>query len=114
MNYGTIWSVIGKGFVFWYLTSSFQNWRGNVKTRLFVLTLRDHFREKAMDAKKKAQHDDQDNADTGDTWALDYLGGSWTRIQPMMEAFDDDASGYISITEVNQFIELCPPELNWR
>ncbi|KAI0960928.1 hypothetical protein AcV7_000168 [Taiwanofungus camphoratus] len=90
-----------------------MNWRGNVKTRLFVLTLRDHFREKAMDAKKKAQHDDQDNADTGDTWALDYLGGSWTRIQPMMEAFDDDASGYISITEINQFIELCPPELNW-
>ena len=45
-------------------------------------------------------------------WALEYLGLSWLR--PLMEAFDDDASGYVTITEVNNLIEMRPESLAWR
>ncbi len=45
-----------------------------------------------------------------DQWALPYI--NLLRIQPLMEAFDDDVSGFVTINEANA---LCAgrPE-NWR
>jgi hypothetical protein len=45
-----------------------------------------------------------------DEWALSYL--SIMRMQPITEAFDDDASGFVSVTEVNNLTSQRP--LDWR
>ena len=47
-----------------------------------------------------------------DQWALEYLGVSW--LQPLMDAFDEDASGYVTIAEVNRLMDTRPSELTWR
>ena len=49
---------------------------------------------------------------SSDEWALEFLNIAW--LQPIMEAFDDDASGYVTITEVNKLMDLRPPTLSWR
>ena len=73
-----------------------------MKAGLFVMTLRDHFQEK----------DPQDSADIDiqDDWALRYIDATW--LQAIMEAFDDDASGYITVMELNHFANACPE--GWR
>ncbi|CAL1709515.1 unnamed protein product [Somion occarium] len=90
-----------------------MNWRRNVKARLFVMTLRDHFREKVQEIKLIAASDAESSREQSrtDDWALEYISVTW--LQPIMEAFDDDGSGYITITEVNQFTESLPTELGW-
>jgi hypothetical protein len=45
-----------------------------------------------------------------DAWAIKFI--DVTRLQPILEAFDDDASGFITITEVNYFTSSRPIE--WR
>jgi hypothetical protein len=45
-----------------------------------------------------------------DAWTIKYLDLMW--IQPMVEAFDDDASGFITINEVNMFTSSRPEK--WR
>ena len=45
-----------------------------------------------------------------DEWALTYLDVRW--LQPIRESFDDDASGYITVAEVNTFTNTRPP--SWR
>lgn len=45
-----------------------------------------------------------------DAWALQYI--TIQRIQPLLEAFDDDASSLVSISEVNAFTSARPK--NWR
>ena len=72
------------------------------------MTLRDHYRDVIEDA----QHGSEDNAIINDEWTLEYLGPTW--FQPMFEAFDDDASGYVTIAEMNKFMGLRPLQLNWR
>ena len=42
-----------------------------------------------------------------DHWALAYI--NLLRVQPIVEAFDDDASGFISIKEANNFSSTRPP-----
>ncbi|CAL1705902.1 unnamed protein product [Somion occarium] len=80
-----------------------MNWRRNVKARLFVTTLRDHFREKARES----------FADTNraDDWTLQYIGIHW--LHPIMEAFDDDYSGYVTVVELNEFTDSLPNVLGW-
>lgn len=46
-----------------------------------------------------------------DDWAYHYISLAW--LQPIMEAFDDDGSGYITVTEVNRFTETMPKDLKW-
>ena len=75
-----------------------------MKARLFVTTLQDHYRDVFDNAIPGAV--------TTDQWALKYLGMEWLR--PIMEAFDDDASGYVTTTEVNRLMDLRPPSLDWR
>lgn len=78
------------------------------------MTLRDHFREKVQEIKLIAASDAESSREQSrtDDWALEYISVTW--LQPIMEAFDDDGSGYITITEVNQFTESLPTELGWR
>jgi hypothetical protein len=45
-----------------------------------------------------------------DAWAIKFI--DVTRLQPISEAFDDDASGFITVSEMNQFTGSRPP--NWR
>ena len=45
-----------------------------------------------------------------DSWAIDYINAG--RAQGIMEAFDDDASGFVTINEVNTLTRLRPQD--WR
>ncbi|KAJ7597218.1 hypothetical protein C8J56DRAFT_1021519 [Mycena floridula] len=72
-----------------------MGWRGSVKIRHFVMSLRDHYEQK------------QDSKD--EEWALAYI--NILRVQPISEAFDDDASGFVTIQECNEFTTSRP--LDW-
>lgn len=45
-----------------------------------------------------------------DRWTLDYI--TILRIQPLLEAFDDDASSFVTVSEVNAFTQARPRD--WR
>jgi hypothetical protein len=80
------------------------------------MALRDHFHDKWHDDHKQIQLEDDPATYTlttvprKDQWALNYL--NIVRLQPVSEAFDDDASGFITIAEANTFTRLRP--LGWR
>ncbi len=40
-------------------------------------------------------------------WALSYINAAY--VQSILEAVDDDGTGYVSIKEVNTFVEERPP-----
>ena len=91
-----------------------QRWRGSVKDRHFVLALREYFREK-LDLLKKADESDSPSTPSHrvseeDEWSMEYI--HITRVQPIIEAFDDDGSGFITVQEVNAFTTARPK--NWR
>ncbi|PBK80162.1 hypothetical protein ARMGADRAFT_1098688 [Armillaria gallica] len=109
------------------------HWRGSAKACDLVLALRDYYNscnQSALDQQKQlmqetvspttaAENDSEAShiseaivpivQPTNDQWALHYINLIW--IQPLMEAFDDDASGFVTINEANA---LCAgrPE-NW-
>ncbi|KAF8208355.1 hypothetical protein K438DRAFT_1813864 [Mycena galopus ATCC 62051] len=88
-----------------------MGWRGSVKARHFVMALRDYFQE---DHKHKSADGKPDEhgliaVDKEDEWALQYI--SVLRLQPISEAFDDDASGFVTVAEVNAFTTARP--LDW-
>lgn len=95
-----------------------QNWRGSVKARHFVMALRDYFHEKwnpevlspVMDGAESTAHSPVTDPHIADDWALAYL--NVMKLQPISEAFDDDASGFITVAEVNTFTTSRPP--GWR
>ena len=76
------------------------------------MTLRDHFREKVQEIKLDAAAGASKEQLRTDDWTLDYISVTW--LQPIMEAFDDDASGYVSIAEVNRLMDMRPSSLGWR
>ncbi len=78
-----------------------------MKARLFVMTLQDHYRD-LFDHTVAGPGDPV----ASDEWALEFLNMAW--LEPIMEAFDDDASGYVTIAEVNKLMDMRPPNLNWR
>ena len=45
-----------------------------------------------------------------DKWALKYINVNYVRA--ILEAFDDDASGFVTVQEVNAFTRARP--LDWR
>ncbi|KAI1785192.1 hypothetical protein LXA43DRAFT_1100597 [Ganoderma leucocontextum] len=86
-----------------------MRWPGHVKARHFVLALRDYYRQQ-VDSKRKAADVDaavRRVADQ-DEWALQWI--AINRLQAIAEAFDDDASGFITIAEVNHFTASRPKE----
>ncbi|KAJ6499432.1 hypothetical protein C8R45DRAFT_115543 [Mycena sanguinolenta] len=83
-------------------------WRGSVKSRHFVMALRDYYHENAEESDSGA------GVATGkkrnpDDWALAYINVS--RLQSISEAFDDDASGFVTVAEANTFTTSRP--LDW-
>ena len=54
--------------------------------------------------------DATNSSSSADAWAMKFI--DVMRVQPIMEAFDDDASGFITVTEVNEFTSSRPRE--WR
>jgi hypothetical protein len=92
---------------------SMKGWRGNVKARHFILALRDHYLEKVT-LETKGIPDMGTSAISNptdpDAWAIKYI--DVMRVQPILEAFDDDASGFITVTEVNRFTSSRP--VDWR
>ena len=90
-----------------------KGWRGNVKARHFVLALRDHYLERFSSETKGVldmSTSSIDNCTDPDGWAIKYINIMW--VQPILEAFDDDASGFITVAEVNQFTSSRP--VDWR
>ena len=65
------------------------------------MSLRDHFVEKVAE--------DSGSLKGPDGWALKYI--NINRAPSILEAFDDDASGFVTIREVNDFTKSRP--LNW-
>ena len=45
-----------------------------------------------------------------DAWAIKFF--NLTRLQPILEAIDDDASGFVTISEMNRF--TCSRPYDWR
>jgi hypothetical protein len=45
-----------------------------------------------------------------DAWAIKYI--DILRLQPILESIDDDASGFITIVEINRFTASRP--IYWR
>ena len=92
-----------------------KGWRGNVKARHFVLALRGHYFEK-LTTETEGVPDMGTNAINNttntnpDAWAIKYIDVMW--VQPILEAFDDDASGFITVSEVNRFTSSRP--VDWR
>jgi hypothetical protein len=78
-----------------------------------VLALRDHYVEELA---AEAEGDPVmstallNTPRNPDAWAIKFI--DVTRLQPISEAFDDDASGFITISEMNQFTGSRPPD--WR
>ncbi|KAI1783149.1 hypothetical protein LXA43DRAFT_904186 [Ganoderma leucocontextum] len=86
-----------------------MRWPGHVKARHFVLALRDYYRQQ-IERKRKVAHGDPavSRVADQDEWALEWI--NINRLQAIVEAFDDDASGFITIAEVNYFTASRPKE----
>ena len=90
-----------------------EGWRGNVKARHFVLALRDYHLEKLTSEANGVLGMGMsviNNSTNPDAWAIKYIDVMW--VQPILEAFDDDASGFITVSEVNRFTSSRPAD--WR
>ncbi|KAJ7777905.1 hypothetical protein DFH07DRAFT_730843 [Mycena maculata] len=83
-----------------------MGWKGSCKARHFVMALRDHYNEGMEDADAAAASGKKRNPDD---WALAYLNVS--RLQSISEAFDDDASGFVTVAEANAFTTSRP--IDW-
>jgi hypothetical protein len=78
-----------------------------------VLALRDYYLDKlALEADAVPDMDTSaiHNSTDPDAWAIKYIDVMW--VQPILEAFDDDASGFITVAEVNRFTSSRP--VDWR
>ncbi len=47
-----------------------------------------------------------------DEWTLQCIDTKW--LPSIIEAFDDNSSGYITIAKINHFTKSLPKELDWR
>ena len=88
-----------------------KGWKLNVKTRLFVMTLQEHFNEKVQE-RSDTPASPSDKPVNTDDWAVQFISLAW--LQPITEALDENGSGYISITELNRFTDSMPIGLGWR
>ncbi|KIK50286.1 hypothetical protein GYMLUDRAFT_266202 [Collybiopsis luxurians FD-317 M1] len=101
-----------------------MGWKGSVKARHFVLALHDYFVEKyqtdspdvptigmitdgpltsapSSPETPTTPAPDSDPESESDNWTHAYI--NVTHVQPILEAIDDDATGFITIKEVNVF-----------
>jgi hypothetical protein len=76
-----------------------------------VLALRDYYFEKTQRRKHQGgENEKTDLQEAQDLWALHYLDLHY--LQTIHEAIDDDASGFITVEELNLFTSSRP--LDWR
>ncbi len=90
-----------------------KRWRGIVKARHLVLAIHDYYLQKQDDQEHAFQVNGSQkrrSIDEDDAWTLEYI--DLMHIQPIIEALDEDASGYVTIQEVNQFTTSRPK--GWR
>ncbi|KAF9444494.1 hypothetical protein P691DRAFT_634710, partial [Macrolepiota fuliginosa MF-IS2] len=100
-------------------------WTGSVKARTFVLNLHDYYADQHSRASgprtvnkgsfsssvislpsARVNSIPSTSRKTDDRWALSYI--SATYVQSILEAVDDDGTGFISTREVNTFVEERP------
>ncbi|KAI0038795.1 hypothetical protein FA95DRAFT_1551039, partial [Auriscalpium vulgare] len=88
-----------------------MGWRGTVKARHFVLALRDYYEEKihSETPKIKGISTTKNDETDPDAWAIKYI--DVMHLQPILEAFDDDASSFITVSEMNRFTSSRP--IDW-
>ncbi|KAJ4467636.1 hypothetical protein C8J55DRAFT_438415 [Lentinula edodes] len=87
------------------------DWKGSVEARHFVLALQDFYIENLTGLSRVASPITPTSIASSnwpvvalpkdDRWALKYINIS--KVQPILEAIDDDGTGFISIKEVNTF-----------
>jgi hypothetical protein len=105
-----------------------QNWKTSIKAKHLVMALHDHFSERGHHAPSPVSESPQDStpvSETGpitprpeisstsadnETWALQYI--TVRRVQPLIEAIDDDVSSFVTVSEVNVFTSAAPE--GWR
>ncbi|RDX50314.1 hypothetical protein OH76DRAFT_469327 [Lentinus brumalis] len=75
-----------------------MGWKGSVKAKHLVMALRDHFAE--------GSHAAAHTANRADDWALQFI--TVLRIQPLIEALDDDLSSFVTVAEANAFTDVRP------
>ncbi len=63
-----------------------------------------------MEEKKRTDRYEASRINEHDEWALEWI--NVTRLQPIVEAFDDDASNFITVTEANDLTTARPRD--WR
>ena len=100
----------------------------SVKAKVFVLTFRDHIRVDNSTAgtptsTKATLPDDRAGGDLlqasardagdkeSDEWVMDYIDVAY--VQPIVEAMDEDGSGFISVKEANSFALSRPKGLRY-
>ena len=113
-----------------------QGWRSTTKARSLVMALREYYSErretldsgdhKALEEIREIlfsqqQPDSEKRKEIAlvamrgiraeDLWALQYL--TISRVQHLMEAFDDDSSSLVSVSEVNAFTNARPKDWRW-
>ena len=78
-----------------------------------MLALRDYYLQHVK-RKRDTPHtgDFKSRVADQDEWTLEWI--SVNRLQAIMEALDDDASGYITVAEVNEFTTTPSRPANWR
>ena len=85
-----------------HFTKKNKGWRGSVKGRHFVMSLKDYYIEKAAG--------EPDAFEGPDGLAITSINAA--RARSILEALDEDASGFVTVSEVNKFTRLRPRD--WR
>jgi hypothetical protein len=78
-----------------------------------VLALQDHFQNTFSSESEDMLDvgvDAMSSSSNSHAWALQFV--NVTRLQPILEAIDDDTTGFITIAEMNRFTSSKPD--NWR
>lgn len=78
-----------------------QGWRGSVKSKHFIIALRDYFFTQTQERKHQGA-----GIHSQKYWAMHYLDLHYLR--PILEAIDDDSSGFVSVEEINDFTNARP------
>ena len=81
-----------------------------MKARHLALAIHDHYLQKLDDKYHGIKTEGARLIDENDVWTLQYI--DLMHLQPIIEAFDADASGFVTIQEVNQFTTSRPQ--GWR
>ncbi|KAF9050511.1 hypothetical protein BJ165DRAFT_1525732 [Panaeolus papilionaceus] len=102
-----------------------MGWKGSVKARHFVLALHDYYTDQLSHGLNSPNASNSDKFTPlksprprpnrsqsillkrqDDKWALAYINAAY--VQPILEAVDDDGTGFVSVKEVNTFVSEKP------